>query len=214
VSTDYTKATATRAAVVPRDELHIEHPPRGITMERERDDTTVIKVRMFSRDAFWFLFFTLVLNGTTWIFASYAVVATAAKFGHDVGFSPIWEGSSQPLWITWLILIPFIVIGFFLMYWTIFSFFGKMEMRVGAREGDIFTGFGSFGRTRRFAPQSVKSVEMRVISHSKGGTPHYSLIIEMDNGREITLPALGKMRETWLAFALNKILGIEQRGAQ
>jgi len=215
MSADYTKHTSNRAAAAPRDELHIDHPPRGIKMERTYDGTTVIRARTFSASAFGLLFFAVFWNSITSIFVAVAIAMTAAKFGFDTGFNPKWENDSPPpLWLLWLFLTPFILIGLGTLGAVVFKLFGRCEIRLGAGGGSVFKGVGSLGRTQHFSPQSVKSVYLRTASYTVNRQAVYHWTIEMNNGREIKLPSIGKMRETWLAFALKKILGIEQQDGQ
>jgi len=205
MTNDYTNPKTS----VPRDELSLDHPPRGIRMERTADGGTVIGMRMFSAASFPILFFALFWNGIVSIFVAIAIAMTAARFGWDVGFSPQMSGNPPPLWFFWLFLTPFIAIGIATFIGALFGIFGRCEIRLGIGEGSVFSGIGSIGRTQRFSPQSIKSLDVNHSqSRSKNGhvTTHTRLVIEMNNGREIKFPGLGKMRETWLAFALNKIL--------
>jgi len=208
MSSDYTKATTSRASSVPRDELYLDHPPRGITMERTGDGTTVIRTRTHSPGAFPFIFFTLFWNGMTALFVAVAIDMTAEKLGMDARIFS--EGVNHnfgwPLWLFWLFLTPFIAFGIYAFCSTVFSFLGRCEIRIGADEASVFTGIGPLGRTRRFSPQSVKFAGMKKTSESRDGDPVRSLLIEMKNGRQIIIPDLIKTRETWLAFALKKIL--------
>ena len=217
MSTDYakdTQPTPRRASAVPCDELHIDHPPRGIKMWRDFDGATVINVRMFSRGAFGALLTTLFWNGITSIFVGEAISLTVAKFGIDFKFlDGDWGGSPPPLWFFWSFLTPFIAIGLYMVYWTVFHFWGRLEIRLRANEGSFFKGFGSLGRTQRFSSQSVKSMGMNKSSYEINDEPVYNLAIKMNNGRIIKFPQLGTMRETWLAFALEKILGLKSREA-
>ena len=199
---------------VPRDELHMDTPPRGITMERTYDGTTVIKARIFSSSAFGILFFTLFWNAITSVFVAFAIAMTAAKFGYDLGFGGEWEGSPPPLWFFWLFLSPFIGVGLFMIYLTLFKFLGKCVIHINAGEGSLFKGIGLLGGTQRFSPQSVKSVVIGETSYQVNGHALSQLTIKMNNGREIKFPTLDIMHETWLAFALRKILGTQQQGEQ
>jgi len=206
---------------VPRDELSLEHPPRGIRMERTVNGGTIIKIRLFSAaTAFPILFVTLFWNSIVSVFVALAIVLTASKFGYDLEFfskmENASEGDSIPVWFFWLFLTPFIAIGLGLLYSTVFNIFGRCEIRLGSGEGSIFSGIGSIGRTQRFSPQSVKSLNLNEspskFKTGKNGsgapiTTHFRLVIEMNNGREIKSPDFGKIKGTWLAFALKKILG-------
>jgi len=196
----------------PDDELRLDHPPRGIRMERAFDGTTVIRVRMFSSSAFGLLGVALFWNGLTSIFVCFAIALTAQKFGWNLpAFSFFtegeWDGSPPPLWFLWLFLSPFIAIGLGMICMTVFQFFGRCVIHLDADEGRVFTGIGPFGRTQRFSPQSIKSADVKQsIISTKRTTITTNLVIEMNNGREIKFPGLGKMRETWLTFALGKLL--------
>ena len=194
-------------------ELRLDHPPRGITAERAFDGTIVIRIRMFSASVFGFLCFALFWNGFTSIFVCHAIAMTAQKFGWSlpafVFFQASNKGSPPSLWFLWLLLSPFIAIGLGSICMTVFQFFGRCAIHLGVDEGSVFTGIGPFGRTQRFSPQSVKSVNAKqsTSTSSEGFTTITTkLVIEMNNGREIKFPHLGKMRETWLTFALGKLL--------
>ena len=206
---DYTKNT-TRATAAPRDELHLDHPPRGIKMERAQDGSTVITSRTFSSQGGAYIFFALFWNSLVSVFVCVAIILTSDKFGWNlrpVFMDPPESGSSQvPLWFFWLFLTPFIAIGIYMMYTALFNLFGKCVIRLDADEGSVFAGFGSLGKTQRFAPKSVKSVGDRKTDDEIGDRPNYQLSILMNNGRVIKIPGLGKMRKTWLVFALNKLL--------
>ena len=205
---DYTDPQgARRGPPVPRDELSLDYPPRGIRMEHAPDGGTIIRVRLLSAAAFPMLVFALFWNSITSIFVAIAIAQTAARFGYDIGFSSgKWEGSPPPLWFFWLFLTPFIAIGLGTLSMALFSIFGRCEIRLGAGEGSVFKGIGPLGRTQHFSTQSVKSVDMGEASYRVNNQSVYHLVIEMNNGREIKLPRLGKMRETWLTFALQKLL--------
>lgn len=189
---------------IPDDELRIDWPPRGIKMGQAFEGTTVIKMRMFSRTSFAVLGVTLFWNGIVSLFVCAAIIMTAEKFGWTL---PDWlfkfeddGGGGMPWWGLWLFLTPFIAIGVWFIWTTIFSFLGQCIIRISTSEMSVYTGIGMLGRTRRFAPKSVKS-----IGRDDEGS-HPRIVIEMKNGREIKFPFFGKMRETWLAFALRKIL--------
>ncbi|MCL2104616.1 MAG: hypothetical protein FWH21_06150 [Kiritimatiellaeota bacterium] len=194
------------------DELRLDHPPRGITAKRVFDGIIVIRIRMFSASAFGFLCFALFWNGFTSIFVCHAITMTAQKFGWSLPafacFQASNKGSPSALWFLWLLLSPFIAIGLGSICMTVFQFFGRCAIHLGVDEGSVFTGIGPFGRTQRFSPQSVKSVDVKqsIITSTKRPTIKTNLVIEMNNGREIKFPGLGKIRETWLAFALGKLL--------
>jgi len=210
MTTDYTKNTSKktrRTAAVPNDELHIDHPPRGIKMEQAQDGATVIKVRMFSRSVFPMFFFALIWNAVISLFVAIAIGMTAAKLGYGMGFFTPEEPNDTwtPVLIIWGFLIPFIAIGLFLIQKAAYGFLGRLEIRINTDEGSVFKGFGQLGRTQRFAPKSVKSIGMDKANEHEESID--LLFIKMNNGRTIKFPSLNEMRETWLAFALRKLLG-------
>jgi len=208
---NYEKNLSTMRPIL-NDELSLDHPPRGIRMERLMDGGTVIRIRMFSAaQVLPILFITLLWNSIVSIFVAIPVSMTAATFGYDFGISFQWNISPPPLWFLWLFLSPFIAIGLFLLLSLVFNVFGRCEIRLGTGEGSIFSGIGSIGRTRRFALQSIKSLRLEESkTRDKRGNPvttHFNLLVEMNNGREIKSPDFGKVRGMWLVFALDKILG-------
>jgi len=190
---DYTKMErqdTRHVAAIPRDELHSDHPPRGITIERTFDGGTVVKIRMFSWESFMSAIgITLFWNGLVSVFVWLAIKTSAI--------------------LLWLFLTPFIAIGLALVFGLLFTVFGKSEIKITNAEGSVFTGIGPFGKTRRFAPKSVKRFGTREkqVTHWEGSSPvvHIPTIV-MNNGREIKLPRLDSIRETWLVFALAQIL--------
>ena len=205
--TDYTKTTITHAAV-PRDELNFDHPPRGIKMERTTDGGVVIKSRIFSGIAVFFIVFALFWNAITSVFVCDVLGRTAKKYGWDISLPDIMtSGTKMSLGGSWLFITPFILVGIGTALAAIRGVFGKCVIAVSHDEASVFTGVGALGRTQRFNPQSVKRLG-RYHAYSQNNQPVYNLLIEMNNGREIKLPGFGKVRETWLAFALNKIFGL------
>ena len=204
MSTDYTKEPkpTRRVSAVPRDELHIDHPPRGIKMKHEYDGATVIKMPLFSHVACVYLVFALLWNGFVWLMFS--------KLGIDVKLPCVLpDDDGLPLWFA----LIFVVAGLWWMFYTFYYLFGKCEIRLGAGEGSFFKGIGMIGRTQRFTPKTVKSVGICITGYHSGRhrTPIYNLVIEMDNGRKIIFPHLGRTRETWIVFALEKILSLPSR---
>ena len=138
MSNDYTKNTTARTgSTVPRDDLHIDHPPRGITMERAPDGTTVFKARKFGAAAFGMLFFTVLWNGITSIFVCIVIAETTKQFGQNIPFKEMTLNSSPnptPLYYFWLFLTPFILVGIGTLFAAVYSFIGRAEIRLGADE--------------------------------------------------------------------------------
>ena len=203
---NYEKNISTMKPIL-NDELSLDHPPRGIRMERGMDGGTVIRIRFLSVAVLPILFFTLFWNGIVSLFVISVIAETAATFGWNVSFSFFEiDGKSKPLWFLWLILTPFVVIGFWLIFYVLFKLLGRCEIRLGTDKGSVFSGIGLFGKTKHFTLKSVKTVGVLERPDTDGTLP-CSVAITMNNGREIRFPLLGKMRETWLAFALGKLLG-------
>jgi len=213
MSTDYIKNIQS----IPYEVPHIDQPPHGIRMEQTYDGTAIITVRMFSGWAFIVLFSALFWNGLLSVFVAALVVNTAANVGYPIQypFSFIQQGtgSSSPLWLEWIIFTPFIIAGMGLIYWTLFSFFGKCEIRYRAGEGNYYRGFTPFGRKQHFTPKIITSLGRRVVARDDDGDPIWRFCVTMDNGREIMFPRLDPTQEDWLAFALEKILGLPSREA-
>jgi hypothetical protein len=209
MSTDYTKDTQAnprRASAVPRDELHIDHPPRGIKMWRDFDGVTVIQARVFSSQAFFLLFLAWVS------FASSSLDFTNLQNRINSGFD-----SPSAFWLMYCSLAV-IASAIFTICALAYYFFGKCVIRVGAGDDSVFTGVGPVGKTRRFTSQSVKSIDLpeslkTPLNGAKKKRRKWTdrIKIVMDDKTKITLPELGASRETWLAFALEKILGLPPR---
>ena len=190
------------------DELSLDHPPRGIRMERSLEGETIIKIRLFSLVAFPIFFMALFWNSLTYLFAVSVIAKTSEKFGWGWNISPSFfevNKDTGSLWFLWVVLVPFVAIGIFLFFFALSRFFGRCEIRLGASEGSVRSSIGSVGKTQRFVFRSVKSIAVRkVVDDGDEKTP-IRMIITMNNGREIKFPYLIKVHETWLAFALNKL---------
>ena len=179
-------------------------------MEQALDGGIAIRVRMFGWTAFTLLGAALFWNGFIIMPVRQLIIMVAGAFGWTL---PEWvksaNGASGNLLAGSFIgffLIPFIAVGIWLIWSTIFYFFGQCVIRFSYSEGSVFTGIGSFGRTRKFSLKSVKSVYIADVDED--GNFIRRSIIEMNNGREIKIPYhLGKMRNTWVLFALKKNLG-------
>ncbi|MCL1920710.1 MAG: hypothetical protein FWG50_06480, partial [Kiritimatiellaeota bacterium] len=214
MSDDYTKHLRQNMrgdTRVPDDELNIDRPPRGIRMEQTPDGGTVVNVRMFGAQSFVMLAPALFWNGLVSVFVCAAIDLTAKNFGWTM---PDWflfkmdEGGKGeapvPWWFLWLFLAPFISIGIAFMWNAFFGFFGKCVIRLSYDEGSVFSGIGILGRTRRFAPKSVKSVDKgRIFTVNgrfffgwklrpaprpvRGDETLPFLTLEMKNGREINV---------------------------
>ena len=206
MQTDYNASYHEKnSSFVPNDELSLDHPPRGIKMEHTFDGTIVIKSRTISAEAFPLFYFALITNAFASILMCAAITITAEKFGWQQPF-PFFTVHRGSFWPVWIIGSIFSVLGLSFTYATLFNFFGRCEIRLSANMGSVFSGFGPLGRTQHFSPQSIKSIGELKTEEEIGGRPIYRLAIFMNNGREIKFPGLGKMRETWLVFALGKIL--------
>ena len=210
---DYTQ-NSRRAMPVPRDELHLDHPPRGIKMERTLDGIIVITSRTFTQAGYFIILFALLWNGITSMAVCSGIAHAARKFGWNLPALAFMESekpstSQWPFWFFWIFITPFIAVGIHMMFLALFNLFGKCVIRLNTAEGSVFSGIGPLGRTQRFSPQSIKTFRKH-LADSMNDSPIHRIVIEMNNGREIKLPSLGKMRETWLAFALEKILKLDK----
>ena len=193
------------------DAPRIDHPPPGIRMEHALDGSTILRVRLSDATAYHMPLFALAWNG----FLAFFIIFTrdlkwdipgisfiAFLFGKDTS-----AGMQLPVW---LLLLPLIAVGLYLFSSAFRGLFGRCVIRLGMGEGSVFTGIGSFGKTKRFSLHSVTSVEVRKATRGIteiNGQPVCHLTLGMNDGSAITLPRLSKTRETWLAFALNKLLG-------
>ena len=202
MSTDYTKETPRSASAV----LHMDHPPRGIKMWRDFDGATVIRARTFSSQAFFLLFLALVSLG------GFSSNLTSLQNQINSGLD-----SPSAFWNTYCYLAV-IASGIFTICAVAYNFFGKCEIRVGSGNDSVFTGVGPVGKTRRFISQGVKSIDLPeslkpALQGAKKKRRKWTdfVTIVMEDGTKIILPNLGDTRETWVAFALEKILGLPPR---
>ena len=165
------------------DELSLDHPPRGIRMERSLDGDTIIRMPILTAITLIMFLFALFWNG----FIAFYIIKE-----DDFG----------------LFLVPFITLGLYTLFSAFVGIFGKCEIRLGVGEGSVFTGIGSIGRTKRFALQSVKSCGIKFCSRVWGQNPddRLRLVIEINDGHTIRLPGLLEVHQTWLVFALGKLL--------
>ncbi len=77
--------------------------------------------------------------------------------------------------------IPFLVGSVFLISMTLFVLFGKVNVTIRDREGEVFTGIGPIGWRRPFHTDDVKVVrkEQVATSNSRGRrTIHYAIILD------------------------------------
>ena len=208
---DYTKTPNLNPKpkpAVPRDEVSFEYPPRGVTMERTPGGGVVITSSIFSGLTFFLIVFSLFWNGVASFFV-YAVIATTlAHFGADISVPEVqWEGDGPPpLWMMWLFLTPFMLVGWTTAFFALRGIFGKFTLTVGHASASIVTRFGPFGKPKVFHPQSIKRVG-RYVAYTSNRSPVYHLLIEMNNGREIKFPGFTKVREKWMGLALGVVLG-------
>ena len=171
--------------------LCLEHPPRGICCERVVDGVTVIRGRIFSFAMLPFLVIISMWNSGILFFVYFLMTVKS----ENVVASP------SVLCFVWLFLIVMLFIGGVSLYATLLHICGNYEIRLGAGEGSIFKGVGKLGRTRKFSMQSVSSVWA-----GQGINWFARVVVEMDNGREYTIPFRREAHGTWLVFAIKKIL--------
>ena len=190
------------------DKLSLDHPPRGIKMERSLDGDTIIRIWLLSTATIKLLFSAL--------FGNALLALVVWKLSNAPNFSGTSTGSDPMLWLMQIIIIVPIAGGAFTLLLALYKIFGRCVVRLGAGEGSIFSGIGPIGRTHRFSLQSVRTLGVRkspskywVKARGHRSEPiiwHFRLIIELDTGHEIKSSDLGEMRATWLALALGKIL--------
>jgi len=192
------------------DELSIDHPPRGIRMEQTLDGGIAIRVRMFGLISFVMFFATVLCIGAVLILAGGFRTMLAKKYGWTLPDGlPLHSGIDANV-IPTVFIFFFLALGIWMVWLTVFYFFGQCVVRLSYNEGSVFTGIGSFGRTRRFSPKSVKMFMANSVAtseHDEKVTTQYQLAIKTDDGHEIKFPMLyDRMQERWLLFALRKIL--------
>ena len=192
------------------DELSLDHPPRGIRMEQTVDGGTAITVRMFGLISFVMLCATVMCIVFAFAFAGGIIAMIVEKCGWTMPDWLLFHSGSNGNVVPALVLFLLLALGIWLVWLTIFYFFGKCVIRLSYNEGSVFTGIGSLGRTRHFSPKSVKLFMADPVystEHTENVVTSYLIAIKMDNGHKIGLPDLyDRTQERWLLFALRKIL--------
>ncbi|MDX2132168.1 MAG: hypothetical protein SFY69_08955 [Planctomycetota bacterium] len=170
-------------------EAAVGEPPEGCWAT---DDGVEIVVGASTRSvggAIGTLAVSLFWNGIVSVFVLLAISGTikAAGFTPPGWFpAPMMNGSGMGLGMTiflWIFLTPFIVIGLAMLGAFVMSLGGRVEVRVRDAAGELFTGIGPVGWTRRFHAAGVTrvAVEHRRWKDSDGDArSKQEIVVEAD----------------------------------
>jgi hypothetical protein len=110
----------------------------------------------------------------------------------------------------WLFLTPFILVGLAMIAGFLSCLAGRTEVRVRDWQGEIFTGIGSFGFTKRFKTDAIKNVriEDRQWRDSDGDRRQSThILIDLLEGKPIKFgSALSDERRQFVAAALRNAI--------
>jgi hypothetical protein len=133
-----------------------------------------------------------------------------------VPFTAVWSGSSlggiygsmiakgQFHLYEALFGLPFLIGTIALVGFCLMTIFGKVEVRITPSAGEVFTGVGSVGWTRRFNPTTILSVNETMAYRSKG-VPQMGIALE-GNRRLVFGSMLNTDRRYFVLHALRATL--------
>jgi hypothetical protein len=185
-------------------------PPPG-TWLREDGFRTLVGARHRSLGTVaGLLFITLFWNGIVSVFVMGAVAGTLHHYGVP---PPAWlpnakgflHGSS-PLF-TWLFLIPFTLVGLWILICFLSALFGRTEVQLTGSDGCVYVGVGPLSFRRRFDPAMVQSVKIAPGSVTKNGQPQYVIRIESEGRKPIKFGVmLTEERKRYVAAQARRLI--------
>lgn len=141
-----------------------DEPPEGAWAHDDGREVVVGASMRSVAGFFGALAFGLFWNGIVSVFVAVNLASTLNLLGVGVPHwfpAPVMNGSTMGVGMTiflWVFLTPFMVIGLAMIGAALAALMGRVEVRVGAEEGRVFTGIGSLGWTQRFDPRLVTRV--------------------------------------------------------
>lgn len=189
----------------------LERPPRGCWV-REREDRIVVHATSRSIGiALVLLGFALFWNGFVAMFLLWGGDAVYTGF---FGQPPAWLTSprlasdtttlGEGLYVC-ICMLPFLVVGLAVAGAALMYGFGRVEVVLGAVEGQVRVGVGPFSLRRWFDPAAVAAVR---VDSSKGADPKSSaeaIVIEADRTVQFG-SLLSDERRDWMRAALQVLL--------
>ena len=146
--------------------IDLSRPPKGAWQRASGLATIIGATHRSLGGAFGLFLFAAFWNGIISIFVAFALSSTLALLGLDrPGWfpKPIMNGGPMGAGMTiflWLFLTPFIVVGLALIAGFFSCLAGRTEVRVRHGQGEVFTGVGSLGFTKKFNREAIKEVRI------------------------------------------------------
>lgn len=141
-------------------------PPAGTWKRATALGTIVGASHRSIGSALGIFLFAAFWNGIVSIFVGLALASTLNLLGvPPLGWLPAPVSNGSPIGIgftifLWLFLTPFIAIGLLLLAAFFSCLAGKTEIRIRDWQGEIFTGVGWVGLTKKFKTELVKDVRI------------------------------------------------------
>ena len=156
------------------------NPPKG-TWINKSDNQLIIGSSTHSKNAFFFVPFSLFFSGIS--FTGFFITIFSNV---NILFSLFW--------------LLFVIPSFALIWKTIFTIFGKIEIRF-SKNMSIFTGVGKFGRKIYINWDSVKKIT-KSDSRNTEGTVTNEIIIEEKDTKRIHINDFNKIKQRFLYILL------------
>ncbi|HMO13640.1 MAG TPA: hypothetical protein PKD64_04250 [Pirellulaceae bacterium] len=197
----------------------LDNPPQGCSVTPWGQGAVV---RVSSRSVGGFFAaagFALFWNGIVSIFV---LIAVAGLYTNLVGPLPEWfpspvgseagkveaEGSLPGLGMTLFLcvfLIPFVLVGMFMVWTALFCLFGITKVSLDALESYVSTGIGFLSWKRRFDANQVREILItEPISHSEGRS---TKVVEIRADKTIKFGSgLSAEKQAWTVAVMNAML--------
>lgn len=189
------------------------NPPKGCAISDDGVNTRITARNRSVGNAVGILFVAFFWNGIVSIFVLAAISGTINLV---FGSVPTWFPGPQPkmngqvmslgaVIFLWVFLMPFIAIGLHCIGNALTVLFGRCEVRVGAGNGIIFTGFGPIGWRRRFNPYTVKSVAIGQTTWKEDDQAKPCIVLN-DGCKHRLGSVLTKDSQAWFVAVLREFL--------
>lgn len=194
--------------------VDLHNPPPGAWYRSDGSGTAVGATHRSLVGAFGALAFALFWNGIVSVFVLVAIAGTLRNLGIPLPHwfpAPNMNGSPMSVGMTiflWIFLTPFIVVGFVMIGAFLSCLAGQTEVRIRNASGQVFTGIGTLGYTRRFDASSVKAVSIndQQWRDSDGDRRRKTyIVLETREGKRIKFGSmLTEERRKFMASAVRK----------
>ncbi len=184
----------------------IANPPHGCSIDEWGDHTTLHATLRSGTGLLGSLFVAIFWNGIVSVFV---LSAMAGLYQNLVGPIPEWfpapniddEMSLGMVLFLCLFLVPFVLVGAFLIAAVCSFAFGRVEVTIDRHAARVRTGVGPFNWTSRFDPNKVDRVEAGLTSWQSNDQHQEVIVIHSD--RTVKFGSmLTETRRDWLRDVL------------